>query len=221
MEGKNVIEAGENRPETNIGNAPGSEEKAGGNPSTKTTKKTRGKTGGNSGPAASERVGNDETPKMVFLDVEELEEKKTQPKKKSTRKKNKELEELTDNLTFFTQAIYSLIGTTQGDLAGVWSISENEARTIADPAAKILERLAAIETMNKYADYAALFFALSVVTVPRIMITYQARQSEKGGKLSSGEERKIIADNKQNSGGNSSEYSDTIKAIYPAMGTGY
>lgn len=221
MEGKNVIEAGENRPEIDVGAAAGSEEKAGGNPSTKTTKKTRGKTGGNSGPAASERVGNDETPKLVFLGVEELEEKKTPPKKKSTRKKNKELEELTDNLTFFTQAIYSLIGTTQGDLAGVWSISENEAKTIADPAAKILERLAAIETMNKYADYAALFFALSVVTVPRIMITYQARQSEKGGKLSSGEERKIIKDNRPSNAGDSGQLSGNIRDLYPNMGSIY
>lgn len=52
----------------------------------------------------------------------------------------------------------------------VWSISDEEAGSISVPLTKILQRLGASETMNKYADYIALFVALGIVTAPRVMV---------------------------------------------------
>lgn len=63
----------------------------------------------------------------------------------------------------------------------IWTISDEEAESISTPLTRILQRLGINESMNKYADYIALLSALTIVTVPRVMIYQQMKQQAEGG----------------------------------------
>lgn len=75
------------------------------------------------------------------------------------------------------QGLFAIVATRAG---AHWVITEDEAETIATPAANIIARYIDIDKMAKYSDPAALMIALGVVIVPRVTINV----SKKGGKPS-------------------------------------
>jgi hypothetical protein len=63
----------------------------------------------------------------------------------------------------------------------IWTVSDEEAESISTPLTRILQRLGINESMNKYADYIALLSALTIITVPRVMIYQQMKQLQAEG----------------------------------------
>lgn len=52
-----------------------------------------------------------------------------------------------------------------------WTPVGNELVAVAEPAARIIERFAATETVSKYADYVALGMAVAGIIIPRVLLT--------------------------------------------------
>ena len=64
--------------------------------------------------------------------------------------------------------------TITGKLLGderTWTPVGNELVNVAEPAARIIERFAATETVSKYADYVALGMAVAGIIIPRVLLT--------------------------------------------------
>lgn len=102
---------------------------------------------------------------------------KPAPKKRA--KKNLELETLTQNVEMVTNTAFQIASLFAGPH---WAIAPEEARLVAEPTARILDRLELTETSNKYTDYLMLVIALAGITIPRIMMSQQIRpKKEKGG----------------------------------------
>jgi hypothetical protein len=52
-----------------------------------------------------------------------------------------------------------------------WTPVGNELQQVAEPAARIIERFSATETVSKYADYVALGMAVAGIVIPRVLLT--------------------------------------------------
>jgi len=74
-------------------------------------------------------------------------------------------------------AIIAIAGSgmmTAGKMLGeekLWTPTTAELTSVAEPAARIIERLNATATVSKYADYIALGVAIATIVIPRIMAT--------------------------------------------------
>jgi hypothetical protein len=53
----------------------------------------------------------------------------------------------------------------------VWSISDEEAKSLSEPITRIMQRMGVAETASANADYIALAIAVSIVIIPRVMMT--------------------------------------------------
>lgn len=92
------------------------------------------------------------------------------PKKKRVTKKQKESANV-DNITNLLVAVFGVAGSRKG--FEFWSISEAEARTVAEPLNRVLASYNMDEKLGKYADHIALVTACSTLVVPRAIMTYQ------------------------------------------------
>lgn len=76
-----------------------------------------------------------------------------------------------------TAAIIAIAGSgmmTAGKMLNeekLWTPSTAELTSVAEPAARIIERLNATATVSKYADYIALGVAVATIIIPRLMAT--------------------------------------------------
>lgn len=104
---------------------------------------------------------------------------KPRVRKPAQPKVNPELQELADNIKLFTMAAFSGLAAVHNP---IWELRADEAENIAGPAARIMERLGALETTNAAADYIALTIGLAVIVVPR-MVLIKSMQPEKVVKI--------------------------------------
>lgn len=142
------------------------------------------------GAGAAEKIPAEKIPGLPVIDIPIPAE----PKKKSSSKSKK------DDLDKTLEGnIRLLIGTGFGFAAKIlkseiWEVSDEEAASISTPLTKILQRLGINESMNKYADYIALTTALTVVTVPRVLIYKAMKDQEQldqeGGQANNGKAKK-------------------------------
>lgn len=89
-----------------------------------------------------------------------------------------------------TQAIIAIAGSgmmTAGKLLGdekLWTPTTAELTGVAEPAARIIERLNASATVSKYADYIALGVGIATMIIPRLLMT--STKKTKGASKSHG-----------------------------------
>jgi len=114
-----------------------------------------------------------------------------EPKKQ--RKRTDFDKTLESNVRLLLKSSFDFI--SQMTQSPLWKVSDEEVQTISQPLARILARMGATESMNKYADYIALATGLIIIVVPR-MIIYQ-QMTKKEGKAN---DKK--AENKESSRGN-------------------
>lgn len=113
-------------------------------------------------------------PKAAAIDVPVPGSNKKSHKKKPDTQKTDDLTFITANLTGLIKTIFDVTAAAAGPH---WSVSVGEAAAIAEPTARILDRLDLSSTAGKYGDYVALVIALTAVVVPRAMM----QKSSKGG----------------------------------------
>lgn len=134
------------------------------------TKRTRRRT--NKGDSAgSEGVQNQGIPKQIPVGEPvniEVISAAAPAKKRSSSKKNPELDELTDNIKILVAGIFDGLSGAAGDH---WRLRQDETEKLAVPLAKIIDRLGGLETTNAAADYIALFVAVGVILIPRVIIS--------------------------------------------------
>lgn len=117
-----------------------------------------GSSAGAGAAAASPPAGNKRGPK---------------PKKPITKETGKVGDPLLgQNITILVQTVFDLLTVPLGPH---WALLPGQAAAIGEPLGRVLERLGAGETTSKYADYIALGMALTVVIVPRVLITRAAK----------------------------------------------
>jgi hypothetical protein len=96
----------------------------------------------------------------------------------SSKKKHGQVDEsFTDLVTIFTKSVFDVMALPLGSQ---WQISIDEAKSIAEPGARILNKLGGGELAEKYGDYIALTLALSMVTAPRVIMTKQLKKHKEG-----------------------------------------
>lgn len=83
---------------------------------------------------------------------------------------------LESNVRLMLKSSFDFVSSlTQSPL---WKVSDEEIQTISQPLARILARMGATESMNKYGDYIALATGLIIIVVPRMIIHQQLNKKE-------------------------------------------
>jgi len=95
--------------------------------------------------------------------------------KKKKKGMTKADQELCDNVAMLLETGFSVVSMKAGDH---WVISAEESKMIAEPATKILKRFDVNKKANKYMDLLALVTALSIVAIPRVIVSTQNKKSE-------------------------------------------
>lgn len=127
------------------------------------------------------KTEEENTPRPVVLDIPAPAEP-TEKKKRSSKKKEAGTTIAADpiletNVTTLLKGSFDIMAVPLG---AHWSITPLEAATVAQPAARILTRLGASETTNKYADYFVLLGAIAAITIPRAMISSAMKKAKEG-----------------------------------------
>lgn len=119
-------------------------------------------------------------PKNVSIDIPASAENKEPPKEKKT-KASRKLASMKDadpilkaQVATMTSAIF--FGVSSVTREEHWKLSEEEILNIADPAARILERLGAADVTGKYGDYIMLVTALGMAVIPRYILISQLKK---------------------------------------------
>jgi hypothetical protein len=102
-------------------------------------------------------------------------------KPKQTRKPRKpknNLAEVTANISTIMSITYAMVGNVILKAPEIWTISDDEANDIAEPLAKILDRMELTDKINKSSDVVTLCMALIAVNAPRIMMYKQLLMSQ-------------------------------------------
>ena len=112
---------------------------------------------------------------MGLADVKAEDKKESVPKPRKPRKA-KENPKDTATIETMVKAVY---GIAANRLGPVWNITDEEAKSIAVPLASILARYEKLIMVSQYSDVAMLLMAVGGVTIPRLVVTVQARKEEK------------------------------------------
>lgn len=96
------------------------------------------------------------------------------PKKSTTVKKAEELAQLTTSIQMLTC-------TGFGVYAGIahkpiWIVTPEEAQPVAEPAARIVDRMGYSETTSKYTDYLMLMAGVAGIVIPRVLLEGQNKK---------------------------------------------
>jgi len=113
----------------------------------------------------------------VAVPIPELPKKRTRKSKEKVETNN--VEEFEKNLTIMLMTISTVVAAR---LSPKWAMLPEEARAIAKPGARILDRLIPADKLNQQSDYILLAIGLGGYVLPRVIIT---KPAEKGGKSSS------------------------------------
>lgn len=130
--------------------------------------------------------------------------------KKTTTKKINETKLVEENVSMMLRLGSGMLAERVGEH---WNISDAEANSIAEPLARIMERLNLTKLTGKYMDYISLVTAVGMVVVPRIMISNEGggrdgRKKNTPNKTSTStttKPRESASVNTSNEGGDSGE----------------
>lgn len=143
-----------------------------------------------------------------FLGVADVEEPVPVPKKRKPRKKKEDKKD-TETLQTIIRAVYGMVAARFGE---IWNVSDDEAKSIAEPLASILARYEKLIMVSNYSDVALLLIALGTVTVPRVIVTMQTRP--KGGNKT---ERTVPGSDRKITESSTGDLSGNFKSDLPAI----
>jgi hypothetical protein len=111
----------------------------------------------------------------VILPGEAEEKPKKKPKKRSKKNDSSELENLVSALL---TTVFSIAASKDPE---IWTVSDAEVKSIAEPAGKILKKLDKTGKASAYSDGLMLILALLIVVGSRGVKTVQKKKEGKGG----------------------------------------
>jgi len=113
------------------------------------------------------------SPNVVDINIPPPKETKGKTKDKKTTKKETIP---SDQVASVISAGFGIIATRAG---GHWLVTQEEANSIAEPAARILDKLDIVQKLGPYADAISLLIATGMVVVPRIIISMSVKKKVK------------------------------------------
>jgi len=155
-----------------------------GNPGTCKTEKGTG-TGTSVGNTEKVNMGENLGIKPHDVDIPSPPEPKQTKKERKSGSSKKDATIPVAQVSAIITTGFAILATRAG---AEWNITEDEAKSIAEPATRILDKLDIIQKLGPYADAIALITAVGMVVVPRVMVTIQkskrkvkqVAESEKG-----------------------------------------
>ncbi len=162
---------------------------------TNTTNNNKPAVGGQIGGQAGETLNNDKIPQGFMVEkvptpkeiTIEAGEEITDTKLKTVRKpraKKKDNNINTNDISMLLVGTFSLISMKAGEH---WTISEEEANTVSRPLENILRKMDLLEKVTNVSDGAMLLFALSTITIPRVILSQEImKQNKLNGGLKNG-----------------------------------
>lgn len=174
--GKKLAELGTETGKSNATETGGRGKQSTKNPGTTTPKDGGTATGTN--PAGDSNTGGEKEKLIPELAI--LKEEKTEaPKPKPAKKKRKKVVKKNDS-TFNAEQITAIIMTlsavmSQSETGKIFTLSELEAKQIAEPLANIIAKNDAFAGLSEHADSVALVSACFMIFIPKIFVylTYQ------------------------------------------------
>lgn len=112
----------------------------------------------------STEAAHQDNPQPVLITKKDPVKKPVKKAAKKSSKKDTDL--VAGQMAFFIQGIFGLVASRSGEH---WYISDMEAQNVAEPAARILDRMEISETVAAYSDYAALALATGAIIIPRVI----------------------------------------------------
>lgn len=171
--------------ETGTAEGTGTERETGGSSSTSRKTGTTGsgsRSGGNGTAAgtATENKQGEKVPQVVAVNVPEEKPKKKKPAKKkpAPKKQNDNLsgDMISDLIVGCSQAV-AVIPDQQH-----WAINKDEAKQIADPLVKVIEKNESLKKVAEQSDSIALVMACAMVFGPRAYISIMAAKEKRAAK---------------------------------------
>lgn len=230
--GEELKKAGEQPAKTNADEGTGRKNnRNSGTETGKTGTAAGGKTGGNRRSAAGKET-EEEKRLSELVNVEqappiEIElkdgEMKPKPKKKKTSRKGKKDTATADQLSLLIVTLSSIAAARPG--WEHWMITPEEAKSIAVPLCEMVEKSEAFSKVAEHSEALALMAAVTVVMLPRVLITVSKQKeksdkkklAKKGVSITDEQVRKIDADNRANVADNANNGTDNGDSLYSAI----
>lgn len=158
----------------------------------------KGQTGGNTGNkdinTQSILKENLVVPKTIIVenDGADITTAKVKTARTPRKAKSKETGISTNDISMLISGMFSLVSLKAGEH---WNVSQDEANTISKPLENILRKMDLLEKVSNISDGAMLVFAVSSITIPRLLISNEmmkasrklnAEQIKKGGIIKNG-----------------------------------
>lgn len=190
------------------------------------------KTSGGRKPAAGKETGEEKGLSLLVdvnqkepleIEVDKSGEMKPKPKKKKAVRKAKKDNATADQLSVLLVTLSAIAAARPG--WEHWAITAEEAKSIAIPLCDMIEKSEAFSKVAEHSEALALVAAVTVVVLPRVMITVTQQKeksdkkklAQKGVTITDEQVRKIDADNRANVTDNANNGKDDGSSLYSAI----